>query len=512
MSAAIMRAVETRRSGQLLCICLGALLAMGQAPLGWAWGAVAVLAVALYLISVPADWRVAAWRGWALGTGYFAAALFWIVEPFLVDIGRHGWMAPFALVFMAGGLALFWALAFGLAGRFGSTRRQRAALAIVTLTGAEMLRSVIFTGFPWALVGHIWIGWPQMQLAAIVGAHGLTVLTVSAAALPAIFGPARVWLGVLAGVALLGLSGLFGTFRVPDDPALLVSDPPSIVRLVQPNAPQHLKWSPEMAPIYYQRLLEQTAAAPSTGGPRPGLVIWPETSVPALLHNAAPAFEAIADAAQGAQSIVGLQRIDDQGRWFNSLVALSSEGGIEALYDKHHLVPFGEYMPLVEIFARWGVFGLAANETGGYSSGPGPQVLDLDGFGRMLPLICYEAIFPGDISGAPVRADWIVQITNDAWFGHLSGPFQHLAQARLRAVEQGLPLFRAANTGVSAAFDPYGRELARVPLDTAGFIDAPLPAPLPPTVYARYGDTPVGILLLALGAVIVLSRRRARLG
>ena len=169
MSEAVTRLVERRRSGFALSVALGGLLASGQAPLGWAWLSLAVLAAAIALLTLPACWKTAAWRGWALGLGYFGAALSWIVEPFLVDLPRHGWMAPFALLFLAGGLALFWALAFGLAARFGPSQRLRAGWLVVTLTGAEILRSFLFTGFPWALIGHVWIGTPQMQAAALMG-------------------------------------------------------------------------------------------------------------------------------------------------------------------------------------------------------------------------------------------------------------------------------------------------------------------------------------------------------
>ncbi|WP_068109819.1 apolipoprotein N-acyltransferase [Tropicimonas marinistellae] len=509
MAAVFARAVEARRSGFGICLGLGALAATGQAPLGWAWGALAVFAVALALLSLPARWQTAAWRGWALGTGYFAAALFWIVEPFLVDIARHGWMAPFALAFLAGGLGLFWALAFGLAARLGHTQRQRAGLAVVALTSAEMLRSFVFTGFPWALVGHIWIGTPQMQLASIAGAHGLTLLTLFAAALPTLFGARRALLGALFGAALVSLPAGWAHLRVPSGPAA-PAEPAVTVRLVQPNAAQHLKWDPELMPVYFERQLGFTAAPPTAGAQRPDVVIWPETAVPWLLDNAAHAFRLMADAADGAQVLAGVQRREMDGRWFNTLVTLDESGAVTGRYDKHHLVPFGEYMPFSSLFSRLSIFGLAANASGGYSAGPGPVLLDLGNAGTILPLICYEAIFPNDIARAPGRADWLVQVTNDAWFGRLAGPYQHLALARLRAVEQGVPLVRAANTGVSAAFDPFGRELVRLPLGEAGYTDLRLPAPLPPTPYSRFGDLPLVPLLAAMAVAALLQGRRPR--
>lgn len=501
MSGVLSRAVRDRRSCGAFAFALGLAVAAGQAPLGWWVLSIAALMLMPGLLWLVQSWRVAAWRGWFLGLGHFSGALFWIVEPFLVDIGRHGWMAPFALVLLAGGLALFWAAAFGLAARLGRGPVRRIAWLILTLSGAEILRSVLFTGFPWALIGHVWIGTPLMQAAAVFGAHGLTLWTLVAAALPVLLGGGR---GAVAAIAMMALPAGYGLWRLPAAPVAPAS-PPVTVRLVQPNAAQHLKWAPEMIPVFHERLLDLTAAPPAPGAPRPDLVIWPETAIPWLLEDAAGVLAEIAGAGQGARVILGLQRRDGAGAWFNTLAVTDPDGGVQALYDKHHLVPFGEYMPLMALFARAGIFGLATGETGGYAAGSGPQVLDLGTAGRVLPLICYEAIFANDIARAPGRADWMVQITNDAWFGQLAGPWQHLALARLRAVEQGLPLMRAANTGISAAIDPYGRVIAALPLGESGFLDAGLPAPLPPTFYARYGDWPVFALLLLAG--LFLARR-----
>ncbi len=495
--------VALRWRGLALAFALGLGLAAGQAPLGWAWPALASLAAAMGLLVLPEDARVVAWRGWAFGCGYFAGALFWIVEPFFVDPLRHGWMAPFALLFMAGGLALFWAAAFWGAARLSRHPWLRSGWLVVGLSAAELLRAHVFTGFPWALIGHIWIDAAQAQAAALVGAHGLTLMTLAAAALPALFGPRRLALGAIAGILVIALPGIWGKMRLPQGPAAL-AEPPVQIRIVQPNAPQHRKWDPDWIPVFYRRQLALTGEVPADGTPGPDLVIWPETSVPWLLQHAAPAFAEIAEAGQGAQSLVGLQHRDPDGAWFNSLVALDPAGEVAARYDKHHLVPFGEYMPLMHLFARLGVFGLAANETGGYTAGPGPALLDLGAAGQVLPLICYEAIFPNDISRAPGRPDWIAHVTNDAWFGNLSGPMQHLALARLRAIEQGVPVMRAANTGISAAIDPYGRVQAALPLGVSGKLDVALPAALAPTPYARHGERTVLILLvffaLGLGA------------
>ncbi len=447
------------------------------------------------LYSRAEGWRAAALTGWLVGVGHFLLALSWIVEPFLVDFARHGWMAPFGLIGMAGGLALFWAAAFGLAARL---RLGVVGLAL-TWAIAELARGYVLTGFPWANIAQIWVGGPAVQWVALIGQYGLTALTLGLAALAVRLWPrGRGWsVGVLiAGFALLFATGAVLSGR--DVPATGAA-----VRLIQPNAPQRLKWSAEHIPGFFQRKLRLTGAPGKVD-----LIVWPETSVPTLLEYADPAFETMAEAARGTPLVAGIQRRDEAGRYYNALVTLDTDGIPDQLYDKHHLVPFGEYMPLAWLFARIDVFGLAALENSGYTPGPGPALIDLGPLGRALPLICYEAVFPQDVAGTKARPDLLLQITNDAWFGRISGPYQHLAQARMRAIEQGLPMVRVANTGVSAMIDPLGRVTARIPLGEAGFVDAALPAPLAPTPYARMGDLPVAIVLFGLLAAAVLHRRR----
>lgn len=439
--------------------------------------------------------------GLAGGAGYFAVALHWIVEPFFVDPWRHGWMAPFALLFMAAGLALFWAVAAAFSVRLSRPGPARAALWAVAMALAEWLRATVLTGFPWAHPGHVWIGSPLMTLAAFTGPHGLTLLTLAVAAGIALALWARRWLLVLPVSALALLFGLAALVPPAPGPA----PGATVVRLVQPNAPQHLKWLPEMIPVFFQRALDLTAAAPESG-PAPALVIWPETTLPVLLRNSEPWRGAIAEAAGGAEVILGGQRLE-QGEVRNALYHLDAEGAVAAIYDKHHLVPFGEYIPLTGMARAMGLRGLAEAAGPGYAPGPGPDLLDLGGFGQVFPMICYETIFPTYI-GQVERPDWMVQITNDAWFGEFSGPYQHLELAQLRAVEQGLPLLRAANTGVSAVIDARGQVLASLPLGQHGALDAALPLALPPTPYARSGDWPVLVLLLlACAGLAALGRK-----
>ncbi|MCC6304401.1 MAG: apolipoprotein N-acyltransferase [Rhodobacteraceae bacterium] len=494
------------RGRAVAAAALGLAAAAGQAPFGlWPLTLLALAGLLGLVAGAPGPRRAALW-GWLAGAGHFGLALAWLVEPFLVEPDRHGWMAPFAVVLMAGGLALLWAgAAAGGHALGGGSAPRRAVGVALALAFAEYLRGHLLTGFPWAMPGHAWVGTPLAQVAALAGATGLTALTFLLVALPAVLGPGR--RGALAGAGLAG--GLVALLWAGGAARLAAPLPAPLravaVRLVQPDAPQHLKWQPGMAAAFMERLLDLTEGA----GPAPDLVVWPETAVPFVLPGAAAevALPAMARAAGGAMLAFGVQRAEGD-LWLNSLAVLDPAGAIGALYDKHHLVPFGEYIPFGEALGRLGIRGLAVREGWGYAAGPGPRTLDLGPAGRVLPLICYEAVFPAALR-SDVRPDWILQITNDGWFGAFSGPYQHLAQAQLRAIESGLPLLRAANTGVSAAIDARGRIVASLPLGRAGALDVTVPAALPPTPYARAGDLPL-LVLGGLGALALALCGRSR--
>ena len=461
------------------------------------------------------------WRAWAAGAGGFALAMVWIIEPFFIEPERPAWMAPFALGLLAGGLALVWGVAGAFAVWAARARIARLWLFALAMLALEALRGHLFTGLPWAMLGHIWIDTPVAQLAALSGALGLSALTLGLSA-----GLAMLWLRARAGqgaraglVAALVLAAAGGAWAW--GPARLAAPGPADqalrVRLVQPNAPQALKWDRHFAEMFYYRHLELTAA-PAADGRAPDLVIWSETAVPFYLDNPMDGLRMAADAAGGAALILGIQRreVGAQGflHYFNSLAVLDAAGEVSDVYDKHHLVPFGEYVPILGPLAErqgwdW-LSGFAAQALTGYTPGPGPQLLDLGDLGRIAPLICYEAIFPRHLHG-PERPDWILQITNDAWFGEWVGPFQHLAQARLRAIEQGLPVVRAANTGVSAVIDARGRMVRALGLNEAGYLDADLPGVLEPTIYSRFSDRLWHLALLAgiLAAMLRVWRRKA---
>ena len=464
-----------------LMVALGMETSLGQAPFSMPIFTFAGLVIAFLIFSGLRSGRQAFLTGLAFGTGYFALSLHWIVEPFLVDVARHGWMAPFALVFLSVGLALFWGAAFAVARWL---KMGRWAL-VLTLTGAELLRAYVFTGFPWAMPSYGLVDGLAGQMAAIVGPHGLNlVLLTSVAAISAVKTHRVVAIGGMA-------FGVLALWPMLDADEVLEDRP--IVRLIQPNAPQHLKWDPDFMRVFFDRAIQATQA----GLDVPDLIVWPETSVPSPLNNSTNTRAAIAKAARGAPVVIGLNRFDGP-RFYNSVAVIGDEGAIGDVYDKHHLVPFGEYVPFGDVLAKFGIHGLAARDGGGYSAGPGPQLLDLGALGKALPLICYEAVFPQDMRGTDTRPDLLLQITNDAWFGAFSGPYQHLQQARMRAIEQGLPLVRAANTGVSAVVDARGRVTAKLPLNKEGFVDAALPKARPVTLYAQTGDMPLSLMLLIL--------------
>lgn len=494
-----------RRIG--VAFILGVGVGLGQVPFGLWPVALACLSIILWQLAHANGPRAAFWTALFAGAGHFGLALSWIIQPFFVDPWRHGWMAPFALTLMAFGMALFWAAAAALAHRF----RWPFVATACLIAAVEMLRSHLLTGFPWALIGHMWLDTQVEQVAALAGAHGLTLGTLLVAAGLA---AALQWRQaatsiavVLAAVAAVG----WGTHRL----SLEAGPPPGgVVRLVQPNVEQTLKWDPDEARATFDRLLDLTVQPPAAAPP--ALAIWPETAVPFLLREGEGA--ALAMGSLGLPLAAGFQRVEGERAW-NSLGLFGPDGQITQTYDKLHLVPFGEYIPMGDLaYSLLGLRAFAAQLGAGYSAGTETRLMDLGpGLGLARPLICYEAIFSEEIATA-TRPNWLLQVTNDAWFGTLTGPYQHFALARLRAIEQGLPLVRVANTGISAVVDAKGQIApdgtggpAYLPLGVAGVIDAPLPGSLPPPPYARFGDLPVLALLLAgLLAALLWPARRDR--
>lgn len=471
---------------------LGAAGALALAPFHLTPFILVMLVGGMLMLRAAPSARGAAACGWWLGAGYFVVALHWITEPFQVDAALHGWMAPFAMVGLAGGLALFWALAFGAAFRF---RRGVFGLALCWAL-VELARAYVFTGFPWASPPQALVNGLAGQALAYGGPHGMMLAMALVAALLAmpVRGMARrAGQGMLAAVAvLLMLAPVLSRDLAMTD---------QVLRLIQPNAPQHEKWDPDRIPVFIDRQM-RFAAAPGD----PDWIVMPETALPYLLEWSQPVFDQLAEVGQ-TPIAMGIQREAD-GHYFNALITLDELGQVGQVYDKHHLVPFGEYMPFPALFARLNIGGLAQRAQAGYRAGPGPELIEMAGIGPVLPLVCYEAVFAHDVGAAPARPNLLLHVTNDAWFGDFAGPQQHLSQAQMRAIEQGLPVARAANTGISAMIAPDGQILQQLGLNKAGYLDAGLPAPFAPTLYARTGDLPWALLLIGLTLGLGFTRPR----
>ena len=477
----------------LLAIVLGAGGALAQAPFYLVPMIFAMMTLGFLPLSSSNSTRQAALFGALIGFGYFAVTLHWITSPFQVDAERHGWMAPFALVFLAAGMSLFWGFAFGLARFLGPAWALAISWPLV-----ELLRAYIFTGFPWGTPPQALVDVLAGQGLAVLGPHGVMLFMAVLAWLlfEAMRSTSRLKSGIIGGIVLLLtlLPPLRGA------PELT----PHTVRLVQPNAAQKDKWDPVKSRVFMDRLLTFTAS-----GEVPDLVLWPETAVPYLAHNAPGLLEAAGQAGRGAPVALGILRVEETAL-LNSMVVLDQTGKITQTYDKHHLVPFGEYIPLRSLFAGLGLRAIADVFGDGFAQGDGAEVVDFGPLGKALPLICYEAVFAHDVGATPERPNFLMQLTNDAWFGNFAGPKQHLAQAQMRAIEQGLPMARAANTGISAMIDPYGRITQSLGLNEAGYIDASLPKPLKPTFYSKSGDLPITVLLLFVAFTTLLLKMRSR--
>lgn len=480
---------------------LGAGAALGMPPQGAVLATLICLAVLFYLFPNARSPKEGALWGWAFATGYFAVALRWIVEPFQIEADIFGWMAPFALALLAAGLALFWGLAGWVSVRMWSTPVRRSLGLVVMLSLVEFARAYVLTGFPWAGLAQVWIDTPFAQSLSRVGPHGLALLTLLMPCGLAILAHQRRAGSLALGVSLLAFVLL--PWRLAPIPTYDTETRPTI-RIVQPNAPQDEKWDPEKWQIFFWRQVESTRAGPE----RPDLIVWPETAIPQLLNHAEETLKIVAEAAQGVPVVIGMQRADARN-YYNSMIVLDQNGEVGPIYDKHHLVPFGEYMPFPALFRSLGIQALAERADGGYAAGSGPEILDFAGVGRALALICYEAVFPQHSTSDAARPDFLLQITNDAWFGTYAGPQQHLAQARMRAIEQGLPVVRSANTGISAMIDARGHIVDQLALGEHGHIDVALPVPGEATFYSKTGDwLSFGLILLGLG---VLFPRRRRL-
>lgn len=512
----------------VLSFFIGALAAAALPP----FYALPVLLVSfgglVLLIDSARGWRWATAIGWCFAFGYFVAGIYWVANALIAVSSNFGWFLPFAIAGAVGGLsallACFPALAIGAARAVWPVGPSRVLVLAVSWTLFEWLRAWVLTGFPWNLIGYSWAFSDAVnQLAAWTGIWGISLVTVAAASVPALFvdwtgsrstvnGPERRPTAAVrclaAACALLIAIWIGGSLRLSGAAVSMVPD----VRLllVQGNVDPGEKSAIERTSDVFDRQLRLTIEAPEFSSATHA--IWAETANPYPVERYPDQTNAASRAAPaGGLLITGVVRTEPASgpprQIWNSMAAIDSSGKVVGSYDKFHLVPFGEYVPLQ------GVIPFISKFTPGildFSAGPGPRTLRLPGLPPVGPLICYEVIFPGEVVDPLDRPEWLLNLTNDGWYGISTGPYQHFVSARLRAIEEGLPLVRVANTGISGVIDPYGRVLVQTRLGEAAAEAVALPRALQElTPYARWGDAIAGILLAATSAAAWLLRRRA---
>ena len=494
----------------LLAFAAGAVSATGFAPLEF-FPALLVGYGVLVLLLDGADARARPVRrgaaaGWAFFFGQFLVGLHWIAYPFLIYPDSNLWQLPFAL-FLPAGLALFGALACAAAIYFWQDGPGRIFIFAMMLAVSEWLRGHIFTGFPWNLPAYGWgASLAVLQSASLVGAYGLSLLTILfGASLAELAG--RRWRLPAAMVLLFAALWGFGAWRL--SAASMDTVPGVSIRLVQPNIPQAEKYVRRLMLRNWTRLLTLSTQEGQPG--KPTHIVWPEAATGFPVARAPGALDQITGlfTARGQTLMTGSDRFlrDAEGLTaYNSLYLFAPGGGLPQTYDKFHLVPFGEYLPLAGVLGGIGLSQFAIGP--GFSAGDHPHVLDARPAPPVTPLICYEVIFPHAVTdpGSP-RPGWLVNITDDSWFGPWAGPHQHLLTAQVRAIEEGLPIARSANTGISAMIDGNGRLRAALALNRMGIIDAGLPQALAPTLYDHFGD--LAFLLLLVVAVCAASGLQA---
>jgi apolipoprotein N-acyltransferase len=522
---AIVLAWGWKRAG--LAFSAGALSVLAMAPFN-AWPILFLtFPVVVWLIDGAGAGRLrgvpaAAMAGFWFGLGYFVFGLYWIGYAFLVDASTFAWLLPFAVLGLPAYLALFTALGFALARLIWTRDASRVIALAISLTTSEWLRGHLLTGFPWNAFGYA-LSEPLAlaQTASLVGLWGLTFLSVAIFASPAVLIDGRSrgrrpWIAPAAALLVLLAMGIFGEVRLSQEPTRTVANVK--LRIMQPNLQQDVKFNYAAKAEVMQKYLalsDRASGPQSTGVRDASILIWPESAFPFFLTREADAMAQIADLLpKGTVLITGSVRAPDLPpgthitRAYNSIYVIDHDGSILSIYDKLHLVPFGEYLPFQEGLEALGLEQLTRIQ-GGFIAGTVRRAMPVPGAPSALPLICYEAIFPGNVADGDDRAGWIINLTNDGWFGISTGPYQHLQQARLRAIEQGLPVVRAANTGVSAVIDPMGRIVAMLGLGIEGVLDSSLPSAIRVTFYARTGDFPVAIIA-AVALIFVVRRRTAK--
>ena len=497
-----------RRFPKSLALIVGLVSATGFAPLNLWPVTLAAFALWMWLIAGAPTMRAALSRGWLFGLGHFTVGLNWIAGAFRYQETMPVWLGWIAVVLLSVYLAVYPAMAAGLAWRWG---RPRGAVFVLIFAAAwivtEYLRAVLFTGFAWNSLGVAFVG--IGQIATVIGTYGLSAVVILTAGAILLLAQRRwVTAGFMAALpAYAALIAAAGSIPEPDIDLRLASQPH--VRVVQPNIGQQDKHDESFDEINWSKL------AGLTGGPgdKPRLILWPEAAVPYFLAEERWARYRIAGLMgpkdvilTGADALV-FNKAGEVTAARNSLFAMTADANIVGRYDKAHLVPYGEYLPMRPFLSAIGLNRLVPGDLD-FLPGPGPQTLTLPGFGKVGVQICYEIIFSGQVIDRDNRPDFIFNPSNDAWFGTWGSP-QFVAQSRLRAIEEGLPVIRSTPTGISAVIDANGKVLAALPWRKAGFLDTQLPPALPPTLFARFGNIlPFGFALTLIAFAVALKRRK----
>ncbi|QND49390.1 apolipoprotein N-acyltransferase [Rhizobium lusitanum] len=452
--------------------------------------------------------------GWLFGFGYFVAGLWWLGHALLIDADQFAWALPLAILGLPAFLAIFYGLATALSRLLWSDGMGRIAALAFGFGLLEWLRSFLFTGFPWNAIGYGAMPMPlMMQSAHVIGVLGVTVLAVFVFAAPALLGTRQ---GRVPGIglAVLIVAAHFGygyyALNLPEPP--VPGKPAPVVRIVQPAIDQEAKMDTAAdRNTIFDKHLSLSVQPAANGGKRPDIIVWPETAIPFILTDNQDALSRIADQLDDDQILItGAVRVEDMGpgvepRYYNSVYVIDGRGQIIGASDKTHLVPFGEYVPFENVLSYLGIQNVV-ELPGGFSAAASRQLLTLPDSVKLYPLICYEIIFPNEMTPEIRQADAILNVTNDAWFGDTPGPYQHFLQARVRAVEQGLPLIRSANTGVSAYVDAHGRLISGIDFNEQGFVDATLSSATVSRIDDRVRKVYFWLIIGIVGMIAVISR------
>lgn len=501
---------------QYLTIFLAGLFAaLAYEPINFTIAPFLAFPLWLYILEVNQEkgWRKHFALGFWFGLGYFTTGLYWIAFSLGVDLDKFWWLVPFGIFGIPTGLSVYLGVTAVLLKHTQSTGISRCFWFALLWTVSELFWGSGPLALPWNPLGIIWANFdPLIQIISVVGIYGLTLATALLISSPILFRkyqfrtPQITFISILA-ISFISLSS-WGLLR-PDKTAVKQQGNPVIVRIVQPNVPQELDWQPEKAGKQFYDLIALTG---SHAEKKPDIIIWPESALPLLLDEDATARGVVAETiAPNGQLISGsLRRVFTKGekvKIYNSLIVVGADASVKAIYDKFHLVPFGEYLPLRAIIPS-SITKITSGETD-FSRGPGLDIIRSDPMPAFSPLICFEGIFSGSVvAKGQQRPEWLLNITNDAWFGNSSGPYQHLQLARMRSIEEGLPLVRAANTGISAVFDAFGRQINKKSLGEKGVLDVSLPPALQePTIFALYGQL-ILIIMMAISFGIALLLRR----